>query len=415
MAPSTLVVRRARLRDGRIVDIEVTDDRITALQPEGSGQSAPTEIDASGQLVLPAFVNVHLHLDKTRLGDRMPYDRTGTLQDGLEQTWPLKRAYTVEDIQARASEVLNTAIVHGAGFIRGFADIDPMGGLTGVDALLGLRERYSSRLQYQVAAFTQEALFRHDGTLEHLEEAVRRGVDVIAGCPQIERSADLVRKHVETCFELATANDLDLHFLADDTDDPAARSLEIITDCTEDAGWQGRVIVGHVGALSAYDHPHAVEVIRRVVDAGVVVCTNPQISLVLMGREDRGAVRRGTTRVSELLAAGARVIAAQDDVDDPYYPFGIPSQLEVAKYTAHVAHLSHPAGLDTVLDMVTTEAAKAVGLEAYGLEPGADADFNVFTVDRVSEALRLAPAPRWVVHRGVVTATTETTTWLRTE
>ena len=240
----------------------------------------------------------------------------------------MKKGYTVEDIHARAGEVLDSAIVHGAGFVRGMTDVDPMGGLVGVEALLALRDRYAGRLTIQVAAFTQEALFRHQGTLELLTQAAKLGVDVIAGCPQIERNDALVRRHVETCFSLAVAHGLDLHFLADDTDDAHARSLEMIADCTVDSGWSGRVIVGHVGALAAYDHAHAAEVIHRVREAGVTVCTNPQISLVLMGREDRGLIRRGTTRIGELLAAGVRVIAAQDDVDDPYYPFGIPSQLE---------------------------------------------------------------------------------------
>ncbi|HEY8548156.1 MAG TPA: amidohydrolase family protein, partial [Acidimicrobiales bacterium] len=362
--PASLVVRHARRRDGSPCDLVVAGGRIAAVEPPGAA-AAPTgtgatELDAGGGLVLPAFVNVHLHLDKTRLGDRLPPDRTGTMQDGARATLPLKARYTIEDIHRRATEVLDAAVVHGAGFVRGLADVDPIGGLTGVDALLRLRDRYADRLHLQVAAFTQEALFRHEGTLDLLTEAVARGVDVVAGCPQLERNAELVRRHVEACFELAVAHGLDLHFLADDTDDPASRSLEVIADCTAGAGWEGRVIVGHVGALAAYDHAHSVEVIRRVRDAGVTVCTNPQISLTLMGREDRGLVRRGTTRINELRAAGVRVIAAQDDVDDPYYPFGIPSQLEVAKYTAHVAHLTHPAGLEAVVDMVTTEAAAAV-------------------------------------------------------
>lgn len=415
LGPPELVVRRARLRDGSLCDITITGGRIDRVEPADEASGAPEaagEIDAAGGLTLPAFVNAHLHLDKTRLGDRLPPDRPGTIEGGAEETLPIKAAYTVDDIHTRATEVLDAAVTHGAGFVRGFADVDPIGGLVGVEALLGLRDAYASRLHYQVSAFTQEALFRHAGTLDLLTEAVKLGVDVVAGCPQLERSHDLVRRHVEECFGLAVGHGLDLHFLADDTDDPSSRSLEVIADCTADAGWGGRVIVGHAGALSAYDHTHAVEVMRRLRAAGVTICTNPQISLTLMGREDRGLIRRGTTRINELMATGVRVIAAQDDVDDPYYPFGIPSQLEVAKYTAHVAHLVHPAGLEQVMDMVTSEAAAAVRLDGYGLGPGCRADLVVLGVDRVSEALRLAPAPRWVVHGGRVVARSETTTWL---
>lgn len=414
-ADGRLTIRRARLRNGELTDLVMEHGIIAAQHPPGAAPSGPgPELDADGGLTIPSFVNVHLHLDKTRLGDRMPYDRTSTIEDGLVQTWPLKKAYTVEDICARASEVLDSAIVHGAGFVRGLADVDPMGGLAGVDALIGLRDRYRGMLHLQVAGFTQEGLFRHPETLELLEEATDRGIDVIAGCPQTERSEDLVRKHIEKCFELALAHDLDLHFLADDTDDPSSRSLEIIANLTLDTGWGGRVIAGHVGALGAYEHAYATKVVELVRDAGVTVCTNPQISLVLMGRADRGRVRRGTTRVNELLDAGVRVIAGQDDVDDPYYPFGIPSQLEVAKYTAHVAHLAHPAGLAKVFDMVTTDAAAAVRLEGYGLDVGDRADVVVLPVDRESEALRLGPAPRWVLHGGRVVAATETSSWVAT-
>jgi cytosine deaminase len=405
-------IRNARLRDGMLCDLVLDGGRVVERLPAGESGTSDDAIDAGGGLTLPAFVNVHLHLDKTRLGSRLPPDRTGTIQDGLEITHPQKAAYTVEDVTRRASEVLDSAVVHGAGFVRGFTDVDPIGGLVGVETLLELKEAYAGRLDMQVSAFAQEAMFRHEGTEDLFRKAASLGVDVIAGCPQIERDPALVRRHVETCFEIAVEHDLDLHFLADDTDDPSSRSLEVIADCTADAGWNGRVIVGHAGALAAYDHTHAVEVIGRLRRSGVVICTNPQISLTLMGREDRGLIRRGTTRINELLAGGVSVIAAQDDVDDPYYPFGIPSQLEVAKYTAHVAHLTHPAGLETVMDMVTGEAAAAVRLEGYGLEPGDRADVVVLPVETASEALRLTSVPSWVLHRGRLVASTEVSTWV---
>lgn len=408
------VVRNARLRDGTLCDLVLEDGKVASRHPAGEAEGRDGALDAGGGLTLPAFVNAHLHLDKTRLGSRLPRDRTGTTQDGVRITHPQKSAYTVEDITERASEVLDSAIVHGAGFVRGFTDVDPIGGLVGVETLLELKATYAGRLDMQVSAFAQEAMFRHDGTEELFRKAASMGVDVIAGCPQIERDVALVRRHVETCFEIAVEHDLDLHFLADDTDDPSSRSLEMIADCAADAGWGGRVIVGHAGALSAYEHTHAVEVIDRLRRSGVVICTNPQISLTLMGREDRGLIRRGTTRINELMAGGVRVIAAQDDVDDPFYPFGIPSQLEVAKYTAHVAHLTHPRGLDQVLDMVTTEAAAALRLAGYGIEVGSNADLVVLPVQTTSEALRLTCAPRWVVHGGRLVASTEVATWVAT-
>ncbi|MEV6216681.1 amidohydrolase family protein [Nocardia sp. NPDC051833] len=411
--PSEVRIRSARTRSGDLVDLTVTGDRITGRHRAGEAPATTgTELDAGGGLVLPSFVNTHLHLDKTRLGDQLPADITGTIQDGLAATWPLKRNYSVADITRRASEVLDSAVVHGAGFIRAMTDVDSLGGSAGVEALLGLRKTYSDRVRIQVTGFTQEGIFGARGSLSLLQDAVAAGIDVVAGCPQMEKDEALSRKHVETCYQLAIDNDLDVHFLADDTDDPSARSLEQIATIAAETGWGPRVIVGHVGALGAYDHTYARKVIALCADAGLTICTNPHISLVLQGREDRGLVRRGATRVGELLAAGVRVIAAQDDVDDPYYPFGIPSQLEVAKYVAHVAHLSHPAGIARTLDMVTTDAAAAVRLDGYGLEVGDRADLVVLPTATAAESLRLTPAPRWVLHGGRVVATTRVESWL---
>ena len=74
--------------------------------------------------------------------------------------------------------------------------------------------------------------------------------------------------------------------------------------------------------------------------AGITVVSNPVTNLVLQGRGDRGLVRRGTTRVRELLAAGVPVAFGQDCVQDGFYPFGRGDLLEVALVSAHAAHLA---------------------------------------------------------------------------
>jgi cytosine deaminase len=209
-----------------------------------------------------------------------------------------------------------------------------------------------------------------------------------------------MREHVDFCLELAERTGGDVHMLVDDTDDPTSRSLEYLAVRTLARGYQGRVTASHCGALAAYDHAHAERVIALVREAGISVCSNPHISLVLGGRNDRGLVRRGITRVRELLEAGVNVLSGQDDVNDPYYPFGRCDQLEVAQYMAHVAQLTYPGELETVFDMVTLNAARAMRLDRYGLAPGDRADLVVIGAPSVAAALRVQPARRAGVHGG---------------
>jgi len=87
-------------------------------------------------------------------------------------------------------------------------------------------------------------------------------------------------------------------------------------------------------------------------------------------------------------------------VNDPYDPFGRPDQVEVGQYTAHVAQLTYLPELETVFDMITFNAARAMRLEGYGVSPGDRADLVVIDAPTVREALRLVPPRRLVFYGG---------------
>jgi len=296
--------------------------------------------------------------------------------------------------------VIDSAIENGTTAIRGFVDVDTIAGLTGLRALLRLKTEYDERVVLQLAIFPQEGIWRNAGCDSVMEEAVRLGVDVVAATPSCERTPNDAKKHIDFCLDLAKRYDKDAHFLVDDGDSAYSRGLEYLAARTIEEGYEGRVVAGHCGALGSYDHGDAEHVIHAVKTAGITICSNPQISLVINGRHDRGIVRRGITRVKEFLAAGVNVAAAQDDVDDPFYPFGKPDQLEVGQYMAHVAQLVLPADLDQVFDMITSNAAIGMRLDGYGLGVGDRADVVVHGARSVHEALRLIPPRRWVFSGG---------------
>ncbi len=394
------IIRNVRLRGQTdAVDVAIEGDRIAAVEPQVQAP-AQREYEGDGSLLLPGFVNAHQHLDKCMLGDVMRPNRSQTLQEAIYITWDHKRGYEIEEIISRALPVVEAAIVHGTTAMRAFADVDTIGGLTPVKALLELKRRVAGMITFEVVAFPQEAIIRDPGCKELMEQAMDLGCDVVGGLPWYERLDRHVEEHIDFCFELAQRTGTDIHMLADDTDDPTSRSLEYLAVRTVAMGYQGRVTASHCGALAAYDDNHAVRVIDMVREAQITIASNTQISLVLDGRGDRGLIRRGITRVGELLDAGVNVISAQDDVNDPYYPFGKPDQLEVAQYAAHVAQLTYPPQLETVLDMVTVNAAKAMRLEGYGTEVGDRADLVLVDAPSVHQALRLLPPRRLVFYGG---------------
>ena len=398
------VIRDVRLR-GREggFDVAIDGELISAVEPGYAGP-AEREYAGEGRLLVPGLVNAHMHLDKCMLGAVMRPNESQTLQEAIYITWDHKRSYTVEEIADRAGPVVEAAIVNGTTAMRGFADVDTIGGLTPAQGLLELKRRFEGRITMEVVAFPQEGIMRDPGCDRLMEEAMAEGADVVGGLPWYERLDRDAHAHVDFCFELAKRTGKDIHMLVDDTDNPNSRSLEYLAVRTLEEGYGGRVTASHCGALAAYDDTHAEKVIGLVKEGGVSISSNTQISLVMAGRNDRRKVRRGHTRVKELLAAGVNVLSSQDDVNDPYYPFGRPDQIEVGQYMAHVAHLTYPSELETVFDMIGVNAARAMRLEGYGIKPGARADLVLIDAPTVHEALRLIPPRRLVFYGGKLLA-----------
>jgi cytosine deaminase len=219
---------------------------------------------------------------------------------------------------------------------------------------------------------------------------------------------------VRFCFDLAARFDADVDMHVDETDDGDVRTLAMVAEETLRRGWQGRVTVGHVCALSAADQDYADKVIAACREAGITVVSNPVTNLVLQGRGDRGLIRRGTTRIGELLDAAVPLAFGQDCVHDGFYPFGRGDMLEVALISAHAAHLTTAEELDTVLAAVTTVPAQAWRLGAdYGVREGAVADLQVYRASSWPEVLRAQEPPVAVLRRGELVATSTVQRTLR--
>jgi cytosine deaminase len=396
----SLVIRNARVRgQPQNVDIAVDGEKISAVGPKLSARAAK-EIDAAGSLVLPGLFNLHYHADKCLLGEIMRPNISGTLPEAIEITNDFKRKYDPAEVAARAVHTIETGVKNGTAFFRLFCDVGTIGGLRAARGLLLAREKMKKYCRIQVVAFPQEGIVRDPGAAELMEEAIKEGCDIVGGLPWYEYTDEEARQHIDICFDIAKRHDLDIHMLVDDTDDANSRSLEYLALKTMRDGFQGRVAASHCGAMAGYNDVYAAKIIDMVATAGVTISVNAHINLVCSARLEREPKRRGTARVKELLARGANVVTSQDDVNDPYYPFGKPDPLECASMMAHVAQLTLPNELEQVMDMITVNSARAARVTDYGIAPGMRADLVVVGAPSVHEALRLQPPRRHVFKDG---------------
>jgi cytosine deaminase len=394
------VIRNARLRGQQsTVDIVIEAGRIASVQPKAR-DNARHEIDAAGSLVLPGLFNLHFHADKSLLGEIMRPNVSGTLPEAIEITNEFKRKYDPTEVAQRTLRVLEAGVKNGTTFFRLFADVGTIGGLRAARGLMLAREKFSRYCDIQIVAFPQEGIARDPGAAELLDEAMREGCDIVGGLPWYEYTDAEAREHIDVCFEIAKKHDRDIHMLVDDTDDANSRSLEYLALKTMRENFHGRVAASHCGAMAGYNDVYAAKIIDMVATAGVTISVNAHINLVCSARLDREPRRRGIARVKELLARGANVVTSQDDVNDPYYPFGKPDPLECVSMIAHVAQLTLPHELDQAMSMVTENAAKAARIADYGISAGNRADLVVVGAPSVHEAIRLQPPRRHVFKGG---------------
>jgi cytosine deaminase len=386
------------------IDLAIIDGRFVEPPPD---LEADRVIDAEGRLTVPGFVEPHIHLDKVMINKDVRTNVSGTLTEAIEIIREKKRAYSVEDIVGRAGTVIESSVANGVSWLRTHVDVDTIGGLRPLEGVMAAREKYRDIIDIQIVAFPQEGIIRDPGTEDLLWQAMEMGADVVGGMPFNESSPEDSRRHIEIAFDIARNFGADIDMHVDETDDPNARTLQMLADKTIEQGFEGRVTAGHACALAAYPDDYAQSVIDKVRRARLNMITNPATNLMLQGRLDAQPKRRGITRVGELLAAGLNVSFGQDCVRDTFYPFGRNDPMEVALITAHAAHLSQPAEIEQVFAMPTVNAAKVLGLADYGLKAGAVADAVIIDATDAAEAIRLQAPRRWVIKRGRVVAETE--------
>jgi cytosine deaminase len=397
---STLLLRGG-IVDGVERDVLVRDGRIARI---GLGLDAggAEVIDVRDKLVLPGFVESHIHPDKAFIADRTEGLRSGgpTPQVLVAE---LKKQFTVDDIYARARRALELAVRHGCTSMRAHVEIDAFVELRGVEAMQRLQRDLASVLDLELIAFAQEGIFHDDVTQDLLREGVGRGLTWLGGCPYMDKDQ---RGHIEWFFETAQELGVPLDFHADSADDPALLTCDYIAEQTIARGMQGRVTVGHLCMLDVLEPPHRKQVIARLREAGIHVISLPATEMHVKARADVKRTWRGVARLGELRDAGLNVAVSTNNIVNPFTPYGHPDLLRQVLVTAMAAHLGNLDQMAWLLELITVNPARAIGLADYGLAEGCRADLVVLDARDPAQAITEQAEKLYVIKAGRVVART---------
>ncbi|MBW4658418.1 MAG: amidohydrolase family protein [Drouetiella hepatica Uher 2000/2452] len=379
-------------------NIGIAQAQIIDISPAIAPEAPAVEIiDAGGRLVISGLVDAHFHLDKALLLDRYPAQE-GNFAEAMRETLRLKQSFTVEDIQSRARQMIERAIAFGITAMRSHVEVDPIVGLTGMEALLPLRTEYAWGMTLQLAVFAQEGMT--PATEKLLRQAMAMGGDVIGSAPYVDADPE---RNVQIIFDIAQDFDCDVDFHLDFLDDSEPLLVPFVIQETVKRGWQGRVCLGHMTKLAALEPGELAAIAPALRAAGISVLALPASDLYMMSRQDTHNVRRGVAPVHQLAELGVNVGLATNNVMNLFTPFGDGDVLKICMLLAQVLQMGTIASHQLCLRMATTQAARAIGIETYGVEVGKTADLVILDARSVSEAIA-SPVGRTVIKQGKVVA-----------
>jgi cytosine deaminase len=396
------VLREARVAD-RVVDIGISDGRIQAVAPNLEAH-AQRELAVDGRLVVPGFIESHIHIDKAFVAERVDGLRAGGPSPQAQMA-RLKSDFTVSDIYERARRSIELAQGHGCTHMRAHVEIDNFVELRGLEALSRLKQEFAGLLDLELVAFAQEGLYNDDLSRGLLEDALRSGVGVLGGCPYMDPGRE--REHIDWCFQTAEKHGVTLDFHADTSDDPHLFTTSYIVEKTNHASMQGKVLIGHLCTLDVLTPAQRARSIESLAAADISVVSLPATESHVKGRTDPSRTWRGITRIGELAEGGVNVAVSTNNIVNPFTPYGHPDLLRQLLITAIVAHQGNLEQMANLFDLVTTNAAKAVGLEHYGIAQDNAADLVVLDATDPASAITNQCPKRYVLKGGRIVAENE--------
>ncbi|MHC2435769.1 amidohydrolase family protein [Bradyrhizobium sp. USDA 4451] len=390
--PADKLFINARLGDGMRRDMLVRDGRIAAIEANAARPSGVDIVDLGNALVVPGFVEGHIHLDTSFYGDTWRPHRPCTNGFDVHE----RVAFQAENLAAaapmdvRARNQLDLCIGHGSTQMRSHVMVDGSVGLKSLETILKVRDDYRRLIDIQLVAFPQSGILSSPGTPQLLDEAVKLGANAVGGLDPASFDRN-VEGHLDVVFGVAQKHGVDVDIHLHDGGMLGAFEVEQIAARTRALGMEGRVAVSHAYGLGDIPADALKKTADSLARSGVAIMTNAP-----------GA--RPFPPVATLRKAGVTVFSGNDNIRDSWWPYGDGDMLGRAMMIGYRSGFYTDEELAIAFDMVTAAGAKALRLDGYGLHVGAKADFVTLNAVHIQEAVVARPSGRSVYKGGVLVA-----------
>ncbi|MEK4580488.1 amidohydrolase family protein [Bacillus sp. FSL R12-0074] len=371
-----------------ICSLLIEDGRIKRIIAGIAQEERTLTFDANRLLVLPAFEEMHIHIDKTYYSGPwkacMPAENIFT-RFNEEKTILPKQLATAQD---RAENMLELLLRNGATNIRTHCNVDPVIGLRNLEATLAALGTYKDRLSGRIVAFPQHGLLRSN-SMQLVKDAMRMGAQLVGGVDPATVDND-IEKSLHTIMDIAVEFNADVDIHLHDANNLGTFTMKRLASLTEEARWQGRVTISHALGLGGVTDKEAEEVAERLAALKIDIT-----STVPIGKQ--------VIPIPLLDRKGVKVSLGNDSITDHWSPFGTGDMLQKANRLAERFGWSDERSLGKALRFITG-GKETLNNEGKRVWPnvGDEASFVLTNATCSAEAVARQTEKRVVMYKGNV-------------
>lgn len=361
---------------GRIQDIRAND-------PDING------IDAKGHLMLPAFKDMHAHLDKMLFG--LPWQAVAAKRKTVRDMIAYEQEMIPEWLDtsvARTEKLIDFLQAYGTDLIRSHFNVDPTSGLKSLEHLEQALANRKTSVDAELVAFPQHGLFYTD-TLPILKEVAKLDpVSFIGGVDPYSLDGS-VEKPMEAITNLALEHDKGIDIHLHEMGDSGIRTINFLIDrVNEHPQLRDRAFVSHAFALSRLSDTEAAKIAERLAAAGVGIVSSVPFGNMIMP-------------IPTLRKYGVKVLIGNDNIQDHWNTFGSGNMLQKANLIAALYGYSTEWQLSRTLAFATRYQ---LPLDDQGKQQwpakGDEASLVLVAASCSAEAVSRISQVRSLIHKG---------------
>lgn len=301
--------------------IEIEDGKIKAVK---ANDPASDTLDAKGFLMLPAFKDMHIHLDKTLYG--LPWQalsrKRKTVKDMIAYEQEIIPDLLKTSVE-RAEQLISLLLHYGTHFARTHFNIDPTSGLKSLANLEEALENKKDSFKAELVAFPQHGLYYTDTAPLMKEAAQMKSVGFIGGLDPLSIDGK-IEKVLDFTVQLALDHKKGIDIHLHEAGESGMKTISYLIDkAIENPQLQEKTFVSHAFALGHLSPKETEKIAERLAEGKVGIASSVPF--------------RGTVMpIPVLKKYGVNVLIGNDNVQDYWSTFGSGNMLQKANLIAEL-------------------------------------------------------------------------------